>query len=102
VIINGTKHKMSVTIAAATPPTAPTEPIDRSIPSVKITNVIPTAKMPMTAIESAMLIKFSNDRKCGAIAAKTIASSRIAPRITNPLNLCRHSVLIWRCLHQRF
>ena len=46
------------------------------MPPVKITNVIPTARMPITATLKATLIRFSNERNCGASVVKTIAAAR--------------------------
>ena len=68
----------TVTNAAETPASATTEPIERSIPPVKITYVIPTAKIPMTAMLKATFTRLSNEKNDGARKANTAISSKMA------------------------
>ncbi len=68
-------------IAAANPASARTDPTERSMPPVRITNVIPTARTPVIAMLSPTLRRFSTDKNCGESNAKTTASATIASRM---------------------
>jgi hypothetical protein len=63
------------TTAAASPAKATTEPTERPMPAVRITNVMPTAIRPVMEICRITLNKFSDDRKRGSSTANTTMSA---------------------------
>jgi hypothetical protein len=64
--------------AAVIPQSAITEPIPKSIPPVRITNVIPTAKIAISAFFTAIFTRFPVVRKLSEREANTMHSNRIA------------------------
>ena len=56
-----------------------TVPIERSIPPVMITNVTPSARMPLTEVASRIPTMLSNVRKFGDRSENTMISTTSAP-----------------------
>ncbi len=64
--------------AARTPARPTTEPTDKSMPPVTMTNVRPRARMPFTDTWSRMVDRFSSPKNPGTKAAATSASTASA------------------------
>ena len=60
------------------------EPTDRSMPAVRITNVIPTPRIPTIAACRATLAMLPGARKLGSSSVPTITSTISASRIPLP------------------
>ena len=55
-------------------------PSDRSMPPVMITNVVPTARMPMTAVDSRIELMFETVRNRGLAMKKMSISAMSVPK----------------------
>ena len=74
----------SITLAATTDENTNTEPTDRSMPEVMITNVIPTPNTAQTATFCEIREKLPGDRKRSpAMTVKNTQMTTSTPRIQN-------------------
>ena len=80
----------AITVAATMPLSATSEPTERSIPEVMITNVAPTAAMPTTETCTMTLVSVLVVRNSGdAIESTTQISTSAANSGPMPLRNCR-------------
>jgi hypothetical protein len=71
--------------AAAMPPKAKTEPTDKSIPPVRMTNVMPIASKPLMDVCRSTLRRLTVVRKCSLVSARAMHSRKNAMMI--PLSI---------------